>query len=152
MRAALETRCVDCGPPRHTWRRRSPDKLVFGPLPACQHLCLFTSPLSPNHEGRTLLHFAAGYGHEDVAALLCEADRELAGRADSNGDLPIHLAAVHGHAHAAFTCAQALAEGCLRRNTRGQAPVDIACACGHNEVRVRVLVQGCVNLSYRWVG
>ncbi|GFH16233.1 ANK_REP_REGION domain-containing protein, partial [Haematococcus lacustris] len=84
-------------------------------------------------EGRSCLHYAAGYGSEEVVdMLLAKAADARCG--DVNGDLPLHFAAIHGHAMCAYNLAKASTGSCLERNQRGQSAIDVAVACARGEV------------------
>jgi hypothetical protein len=67
---------------------------------ALNHLC------DRDAEGRTCLHLAAGYGHEECLQLLLDAKSSDPKAADANGDTPLAFAAIHGHAMCAFNLAK----------------------------------------------
>uniref|UniRef100_A0A0E0F5B7 Uncharacterized protein n=1 Tax=Oryza meridionalis TaxID=40149 RepID=A0A0E0F5B7_9ORYZ len=71
------------------------------PSPAAQELANHQGPCSIREvtaELRTLLHIAAGQGHDDLIAELCLHDSSLLSSASSSGDTPLHCAARAGHA------------------------------------------------------
>lgn len=68
-------------------------------------------------EGRTCLHYAAGYGHEECVDALLAARGEARAR-DANGDVPLHFAAIHGHPMCAYNIAKACPGACLLKNAR----------------------------------
>lgn len=57
--------------------------------------------LSRDSEGRTALHYAAGYGHEECVDLLLSGGADARAR-DATGDVPLHFAAIHGHPMCAY--------------------------------------------------
>ncbi|KAL0022409.1 hypothetical protein WJX77_009167 [Trebouxia sp. C0004] len=88
---------------------------------------------SRDGEGRTCLHYVAGYGHEECVERLLEKkfDPEVQ---DHNGDTALHLAAIHGCPMSAFNLTKAAPATCLTRNLKEQRPADVAKACERGEV------------------
>lgn len=84
-------------------------------------------------EGRTCLHYAAGYGHEECVELLLSAHGDPKVK-DINGDLPLHFAAIHGHPMCAYNISKSSPSTCLMKNARGLTAVDVAVACDRGEV------------------
>ncbi|KAA6417014.1 MAG: hypothetical protein FRX49_13015, partial [Trebouxia sp. A1-2] len=61
---------------------------------------------SRDGEGRTCLHYAAGYGHEECVERLLEKKFDPVAQ-DHNGDTALHLAAIHGCPMSAFNLTKA---------------------------------------------
>ncbi|KAK9846313.1 hypothetical protein WJX81_001373 [Elliptochloris bilobata] len=85
-------------------------------------------------EGRTPLHWSAGFGHERCVDLLLARPGVDPAPADAEGDSPLHFAAVHGQPMVAYSLAMKRPSMCLAANTRGRTPVDAAVACEQGEV------------------
>ena len=83
--------------------------------------------------GRTCLHYAAGYGHEECVERLLEKKFDPVAQ-DHNGDTALHLAAIHGCPMSAFNLTKAAPATCLTRNLKEQRPADVAKACERGEV------------------
>lgn len=83
--------------------------------------------------GRTCLHYAAGYGHEECVERLLEKQFDPVVQ-DHNGDTALHLAAIHGCPMSAFNLTKAAPITCLTRNQKQQRPADVAKACERGEV------------------
>ena len=83
--------------------------------------------------GRTCLHYAAGYGHEECVERLLEKKFDPVVQ-DHNGDTALHLAAIHGCPMSAFNLTKAAPATCLTRNLKEQRPADVAKACERGEV------------------
>ncbi|GAX79495.1 hypothetical protein CEUSTIGMA_g6936.t1 [Chlamydomonas eustigma] len=96
-------------------------------------------------DGRTCLHYAAGYGQDECVELLLKRTDVDAAVSDCNGDVPLHFAAIHGHPMAAYSISKARPDSCMMRNHRGQTPVDVASACDRGEVLNAMLLacSGC---------
>ncbi|DBA68766.1 TPA: hypothetical protein ACH3X2_013381 [Trebouxia sp. C0005] len=88
---------------------------------------------SRDGEGRTCLHYAAGYGHEECVERLLEKKFDPVAQ-DHNGDTALHLAAIHGCPMSAFNLTKAAPATCLTRNLKEQRPADVAKACERGEV------------------
>ena len=62
-------------------------------------------PLTPrprrDADGRTCLHYAAGYGHEECVDTLLAKGASTRAK-DVNGDVPLHFASIHGHPMCAY--------------------------------------------------
>lgn len=83
--------------------------------------------------GRTCLHYAAGYGHEQLVTLLLNAGASPAA-VDANLDTALHLAASSNQPHALFNLVQVASDLCISTNKRGKTPIDIAADCNRSEV------------------
>lgn len=87
----------------------------------------------PSITGRTCLHYAAGYGHEELVSLLLDEGASPSSR-DLNLDTPLHLAASSNQPHALYNLVTAACDVCLVKNLRGKTPIDIAADCSRSEV------------------
>jgi len=85
--------------------------------------------------GRSALHKAAYWGHEQLTAVLLKEYKLDANVQDNDGDSALHDAARFGHAK---VCAHLIAGGCNRdiRNKAGQTARDIAEFNGRNKFQV----------------
>lgn len=114
-------------------RHHAASALLPQPPPACP------PARRRDSEGRTCLHYAAGYGHEECVDVLLEHSADPRAR-DSNGDVPLHFAAIHGHPMCAYNIAKV---------SGGQARRLILCAgCTHTRNRG---MQCCNNIE-AWTG
>ncbi|KAF0895503.1 hypothetical protein E2562_013598 [Oryza meyeriana var. granulata] len=93
-------------------------------------------------ERSTLLHVAAGQGHDDLIAELCRRDSSLLSAASSSGDTPLHCAARAGHAGAvraidrlarASVEEDRLHEALRVKNEAGDTALHLAARHGHGE-------------------
>ena len=108
---------------RNKYRRPVMVKIPAGSVPAN---CVDKS------SNRNALHFAAFWGHLDMAAYLVDTCAIDVAAADFNGDTPLHDAAAHGHT----AVVQALvARGADHRavNKAGMTPLQLAEDAGHTE-------------------
>ena len=85
------------------------------------------------YAGRSCLHYAAGYGHEECVERLLEKQFDPVVQ-DHNGDTALHLAAIHGCPMSAFNLTKAAPATCLTKNQKQQRPADVAKACERGEV------------------
>lgn len=83
--------------------------------------------------GRTCLHYAAGYGHEECVERLLEKKFDPIVQ-DKKGDTALHLAATQGCPMSAFNLTKAAPAACLTKNHKQQRPADVAKACERGEV------------------
>eukprot|EP00798_Chlamydomonas_sp_ICE-L_P024342 gene24342-9958_t len=86
-----------------------------------------------DNEGRSCLHYSAGYGHEECVNTLLEKGADPLS-CDANGDVPLHFASIHGHPMCVYNISKVCASACIIKNKRGQTPVDVAASCERGEV------------------
>lgn len=86
--------------------------------------------------GRTCLHYAAGYGHEECVERLLEKRFDSLIQ-DNSGDNALHLAAIYGCPMSCFNLTKAAPAACLARNLKQQRPAQVAKACERGEVALK---------------
>ncbi|CAM0879060.1 unnamed protein product [Alopecurus aequalis] len=99
-------------------------------------------------ERNTVLHIAAGQGHEDLVAELCYHDTSLLSAVNRSLDTPLHSAASAGHADAVDTIVRlaraSVEEDVLRgilggRNEAGDTALHVAARHGHDAAVERLV-------------
>lgn len=85
------------------------------------------------YAGRTCLHHAAAYGHEECVERLLEKHFDPLVQ-DHKGETALHLAAIQGCPMSAFNLTKAAPITCLAKNQKQQRPADVAKACERGEV------------------
>jgi ankyrin repeat protein len=84
------------------------------------------------------LHFAASYGHTEVARLLLEAGADAAAAAgpDADDNSALHLAAINGFADIVQLLLQQpnMVDAAWQPNLKGMQPLALAVKEGHEQV------------------
>lgn len=83
-------------------------------------------------EGRTALHYACGFGHDEIARMLMESGGEVEAE-DTKGNTPLHYAAGYGRPDLTRLMVDAGANRSAKNST-GKTPADLVAAAPQNPI------------------
>ena len=97
--------------------------------------------------GRTIMHFAATNGYNEIVEMVLKQSPESISIQDADGRTPLHLAAIEGRNEIVEMILKQSPESISIQDKNGHTPLHFAATKGHNEIMEMILKQSPESIS-----